>query len=168
MQITIPREFNSGNRPGSLPPALRDGAQLLLFAVLFLLEALRVHKVTLCHHGTCRCIRPVEHVIIQWSQFDRSMHRRSGSPAHKQRHGKPACTHLAAQFLHLEQGRCNESAHSNCIGSDFGSLVQNRFLRHHHTQVRHVEPVAAQHYSRNILPYVVDIALDRSDDELRL
>ena len=107
-------------------------------------------------------------MIVERSQLDRSMQRRSGCPSYEKRGHEAARTHLPAQLLHLEEGWGYEPAHANHVGSELGRLAKNLLLRHHDAQVRHVEPVATQHYSCNILTYVVDIALDRGDEKFRL
>jgi hypothetical protein len=50
----------------------------------------------------------------------------------------------------------------------FARSVQNLLARHHYAHVHHLEVVALQHHSNDVLADVVHVALDRGDNDLAL
>ena len=69
--------------------------------------------------------------------------------------------HLAAKFLHLEQGWRDQSARPYDYRIVLHRFIQNPLFLHHHSQVNNIEPVAAQYYTRNILSDVMHVTLHR-------
>ena len=77
--------------------------------------------------------------------------------------------HLARNMNHFIQRRGNQTGQANHIRSFFLGRFQYLFGRHHHTQVNHIEVIALEHNTHDVLADVVHIAFDgRHDDLARL
>ena len=100
-------------------------------------------------------------MVVERGQLDRRVQGGSGGAADEERRIQSPRLHLAADFLHLEQGRGNQSAYADEGGMMLFGGLQDRFLVHHHAQVHHIESVAAEDDARDILADVMDIPLDR-------
>jgi len=103
-----------------------------------------------------------------------NLHRRmdpaAGCPADEQ--GNATLTevrvflHFTSHVLHLFQTGRNQAAQAHDIGIHFLGLGQDVVAGHHHAHVHHIEVVALEHHSHDVLADVVHIALDGGNHDL--
>ena len=116
-------------------------------------------------HGAGGGVRGVKDVAVERRELDGGVQGGRGGAADQQRRREAAGGHFAAQLLHLEERRGDEPADADEVGADLRRLVEKGLQRDHHAQVRDLESVAAQHDAGDVLADVVDVALDRGDQE---
>ena len=96
------------------------------------------------------------------------MYRRCCSTADKQRRIHASRAHILANFLHLVQGRSDQSADCNKVCTNLLSLVKNGLLVYHHSKILYIESIASQYNTSNILADVVYISLYGGEYNFRL
>ena len=88
--------------------------------------------------------------------------------ANQQWQRKVLALHLLGHMHHFIERGGNQSRQPNNIGILFASGLQNFLGRHHDAKIDHLIIVALQHNADDILADIVDIAFDRSHDDLAL
>ena len=147
---------------------LAQRADLRLLAVLVRLGLCAVGHQPAREHGAGGRVGRIENVPVERRELDGGVQRGGGGAADEQRRREPAGSHLPAELLHLEERRGDEPADADEVGAHRGGLLQDGLLRDHHAEVGDLETVASQHDAGDVLADVVDIALDRGQQETGL
>ena len=111
-----------------------------------------------CQNSRCRSVRPIKDMLVQRSELDGSMNSGSRRTAHKEGSVHSQLFHVFAKKLHLVKRRGDQSADTDNVRPNPGGFLKNGLFRDHDPEVRDLETVAGEHYSGNILPYVMDIS----------
>ena len=103
--------------------------------------------------------------VVCRRNFDGRVLGTGGRATDQQRHIPAFFLHRSRNDNHLLQRRRDQAAQTDDVRITLLRFRQNRFARHHHTQVDHSEIVAAQHDGDNVLSNVVNVSFDRGDQE---
>ncbi len=85
--------------------------------------------------------------------------------ADQQRHRKARALHFRRHRAHLLQRGRDEAGQPDQVGDPFTGRLKDLRPGHHHAEVDHLVVVAAEHNADDVLPDVVDIALDGGHDD---
>ena len=117
------------------------------------------------HSDSSRCIEHVHNRLLQLGgNLYRRMSRTGRRSADQQRNTMTLLLHRSRNPDHLVQRRSDQARQSDHVGILADGCLENLLGRHHHTQVDHIEVVAPQHDSNNVLANVVHITFDRGRD----
>ena len=97
---------------------------------------------------------------VKRSELHRRVDRRSRRAADEKGSLQPQRLHVLAEQLHLVKRRGDQSAYTDNVRPNLGCFLENGLLRDHDSEIRDLETVAGEHYTSDIFPYVMDIALD--------
>src|SRR5215216_6839712 len=98
-------------------------------------------------------------MLVVRRYFDRRMRLRGRRPADKQGDFKVLALHLLGVVHHLVQGRGNQAREPDYVRAALRRGIQDLGRRHHHPEVYHLEVVALQNDTDDVLPDVVHVAL---------
>mmetsp|Transcript_14897 Transcript_14897/g.37862 ORF Transcript_14897/g.37862 Transcript_14897/m.37862 type:complete len:356 (-) Transcript_14897:2109-3176(-) len=148
-------------------PVLQVGVELFPQLVVLLpdllskvLGRLLVHEF-LAHRHAPAGIEDIDHCGIGVVRGDlhSSVHLAGGGTTNEQGDLEASLLHLNAHGDHLVQGWGDQTAQPNDVGIVLFSRIKNRLVWNHHAQVDHLEVVAAQHHTNDVLANVVHISL---------
>ena len=88
-----------------------------------------------------------------------------GRSADQQRQLHAAALHLGGHVRHFVQRRRDQAAQPDDVHLALDGRVEDLVGRHHHAEIDHLVAVAAQHHADDVLADVVDVALDRGQQD---
>ena len=113
--------------------------------------------------------RRIDHVddrlLVVVGDLHRRVLGRRGCSADQQRYRKTLPLHLLRDVSHLIQRRRDQAAQPDDVGSLFLRRFEDLVARDHYAEIDHVEAVAAQHDSDDVLADVVNVPFDCGDDD---
>ena len=124
----------------------------------------RAHHV---HHP--RSVQHVDHARrIGGGDLHRRVRRARGGPADQQWHPETLAGHLPGHVHHLIKRGGDQARESDDVRLALSRHREDSLRRHHHAEIRDLVIVAGQHHAHDILPDVVDVALDRREHDAAL
>src|SRR5882757_8575244 len=87
------------------------------------------------------------------------MSGRSSCPADQQRQLKSLPLHFLRDIHHLVEGRCNESRQPDVVGILAPRGIEDLVAGDHDSEIDHLEVIALEHYTDDVLADVVYVAL---------
>ena len=88
-----------------------------------------------------------------------------GRSADQQRQLEAGPFHFAADVDHFVEAGRDQAGEADDIDVFLAGRFENRFARHHHAEVDHLEIVAAEHDADDVFADVVDVAFDRGEQD---
>ncbi len=85
--------------------------------------------------------------------------------ADQERQGEALALHLARDVRHLLEGRRDEAREAHGVDGALPRGLQDPVRRHHDAEVDHLVAVAREDDADDVLPDVVDVALDRREED---
>ena len=105
-------------------------------------------------------------VCIIRCDFDGCVGAAGGGTADHQRYVKTLARHFAGNVCHLFQGWRDQPGEANHLCIMFTCGFEDLFARHHHAEIDDFVAITAQHDGNNVLADIVDITLNRGDNQL--
>ena len=91
-----------------------------------------------------------------------------GGPADKQRQFEVLTLHLAGDVYHLVERRSNQTAESDHVRLFRRGAFEDLFAGDHHPHVDHLIVITGKHDADDVLANIVNVALDRCEDDFSL
>mmetsp|Transcript_72770 Transcript_72770/g.206517 ORF Transcript_72770/g.206517 Transcript_72770/m.206517 type:complete len:416 (+) Transcript_72770:1155-2402(+) len=149
-------------------PLLVDEGRVILLAnlcVLFL-DVIQVALLLRREHGAhdCAAARGIEHmdhpVLVLWRELDRSVALGGCGAADHKRLCHALLLHLLCHVHHLVERGSDEAGETDDIHILLDGPLEDLLTGNHDAHVDDLVVVAPEHHTNNVLPDVVDVALD--------
>ena len=102
---------------------------------------------------------------VMLGDLDGGVCGRGGGPANEQGHGQAGALHFLGDVDHFIERGGDEAREADDIGAEFTRFFENFVARHHHAEVGDLVAIAGEHDADDVFADVMDIALDRGDEE---
>ena len=89
-----------------------------------------------------------------------------GGASDQQRNIKTLALHFGGEKGHLVERRRDEAGEADDVDLLLLRLVENALRRNHHAEIDDLEIIAGEHDADDILANVMDVALDRGEQDL--